>query len=264
MTRIGVFNAVSGGRFLTYDIETRKLHELVRQPPRRFTALAADLEAASPGQLLPMAIDPSRGALMSLYVDAPTLLERVTQGKEVGYVIIALGIAGLLVAIWKWFSLMGLGGGIRRQLKSDEPHPGNPLGRVMMAYQEDHNLNVETLGLKLDEAILKETPQMEKGLTAIKIIAAVAPLLGLLGTVIGMIVTFQAITLFGTGDPKLMAGGISQALVTTVLGLGVAIPLILFHGMLAGRSGALTQILDEQSAGMVAEHAERGGVRTAH
>ena len=87
----------------------------------------------------------------------------------------------------------------------------------------------------------------------------VAPLLGLLGTVIGMILTFQAITLFGTGDPKTMAGGISTALMTTVLGLCVAIPMTLLHSIVATRSRSVIHVLEEQTAGLIADHAEKSG-----
>jgi len=77
--------------------------------------------------------------------------------------------------------------------------------------------------------------------------------------VIGMILTFQAITLFGTGDPKTMAGGISTALMTTVLGLCVAIPTVLLHALVNSQSKSLIHLIDEQSAGIVADHAERTG-----
>jgi biopolymer transport protein ExbB len=128
----------------------------------------------------------------------------------------------------------------------------------MLAYQQNKGSDIETLQLKLDDAVLKELPKLEGGLNLVKVLAAVAPLMGLLGTVIGMIVTFQAITLFGTGDPKLMAGGISQALVTTVQGLVAAIPLLLLHAFAAGASRRIAQVLEEQSAGFVAAAAERG------
>jgi biopolymer transport protein ExbB len=118
-------------------------------------------------------------------------------------------------------------------------------------------VDVETLELKLDEAILKNTPALERFLTMIKVLAVVAPLLGLLGTVTGMINTFQAITLFGTGDPKLMANGISQALVTTMEGLWVAIPLTFLHALVASRSRSIINTLEEQAAGIVAVHAEK-------
>lgn len=124
-------------------------------------------------------------------------------------------------------------------------------------YNENKNADVENLELKLDEAILRETPSVESGINLIKILAAIAPLLGLLGTVIGMIGTFQAITLFGTGDPKIMAGQISMALVTTAMGLIAAIPLILVHSVVAARAKSIIHILDEQAAGIVAAHSEK-------
>ena len=104
--------------------------------------------------------------------------------------------------------------------------------------------------------MLKEIPKINRGLLMVKVISVVAPLAGLLGTVTGMIKTFQVITLYGAGDPKLMAGGISQALVTTVLGLVVAIPMVLLHTVLSGRAKRLVNILEEQSAGLIAEHSE--------
>jgi biopolymer transport protein ExbB len=109
----------------------------------------------------------------------------------------------------------------------------------------------------MDESILKDSSRLTRGLSSLKILAAIAPLLGLLGTVTGLIETFQSITLFGAGDPGLMAGGISQALVTTVLGLTTAIPLILLHSMLASRSRRMVSLLEEQSAGIIALHAEK-------
>ena len=130
------------------------------------------------------------------------------------------------------------------------------LGRVLKIYNENPSADVESLELKLGEAILKEMPPLQRGILFIKVISVVAPLMGLLGTVTGMINTFQAITLFGTGDPRTMAGGISQALVTTVLGLVVAIPTVLLHTIVSGRSKSITQVLQEQSAGLVARRAE--------
>ncbi|MGB5211827.1 MAG: MotA/TolQ/ExbB proton channel family protein, partial [Gammaproteobacteria bacterium] len=189
-------------------------------------------------------------------IQAPSLPERIDQGGVVGYVIIGLGIIGLLIALWRLLLLSGISSGMRKQLKSSEASEKNPLGRILKVYDDNRMNDTETLELKLDEAILREAPALEKWQGGIKVLAAVAPLLGLLGTVTGMIATFQAITLFGTGDPKLMAGGISQALVTTVLGLCVAIPLVLLHSWVAGRSRSLIEILEEQTAGMIAQKAE--------
>ncbi len=259
VVRIGVYNLITGDRFLKYNTEDTGrsfIEELARQPQDRFRGMAADLFQAAPGEVVPTAVDPSRGSLLGLLIQAPSLRERIDQGGVVGYVIIVLGIVGLLIALWRLLYLSGVGAGIRKQLKSETPSDKNPLGRILKVYDENVDTDTETLELKLDEAILREAPSLEKWQGGIKVLAAVAPLLGLLGTVTGMIATFQAITLFGTGDPKLMAGGISQALVTTVLGLCVAIPLVLLHSWVAGRSRGLIEILEEQTAGIIARKAE--------
>ncbi|MCB1586197.1 MAG: MotA/TolQ/ExbB proton channel family protein [Xanthomonadales bacterium] len=192
-----------------------------------------------------------------MVVQTPSLKEKVEQGKEVGYVIIGLGVFGLLLALWKFISLYVSGSKIKKQLKSKTPSSNNALGRIMHVYSDNPDADVETMELKMDEAILRETAPLESGLSFIKVMYVIAPLLGLLGTVVGMIATFQMITLFGTGDPKAMAGGISQALVTTVLGLVVAIPLTILHSVLQSMARKQTQVLEEQSAGIIARLAEK-------
>jgi biopolymer transport protein ExbB len=187
----------------------------------------------------------------------PNLQERVQQGGLVGYLIIALGIIGLLIALERMVVLGIASRKVSAQLKSDTPRQDNALGRVLSVHDANKAADTETLELKLSEAIFKETPTLNRALLFLKIISVVAPLMGLLGTVTGMIKTFQAITLYGTGDPKLMAGGISQALVTTVLGLCVAIPMVLLHTLVSGRSRRIVQVLQEQSAGIIATHAEQ-------
>ncbi len=257
VVRVGTFTAVSDGKFLIFPPDTDQLTELKRQPQGRYQKMAANLEAAEAGPVK-MAVDPTRGALLSVIVQAPSLSERISQGAEIGYLIIGLGLFGLLLALERFVTLFSVG----RKMAAQRGIPAkndNPLGRVLLAFEKDPAADLETLESRLDEAIIKETPQLEKRLSIIKILAAVAPLMGLLGTVTGMIVTFQAITLFGTGDPKLMAGGISQALVTTVLGLVVAIPMVFLHSVLAARSKSLVQILEEESAGLVAQRSEKAG-----
>jgi biopolymer transport protein ExbB len=254
--RVGPFNVVSEGRYLQYLPETGKITELARQPSDRHVSTVSSFAAVQEG-IGGFSLDPSRGTILSLLIGTPSLGERVQQGGLVGYVIIALGIAGLALVAERLVSLGIVGSKIKAQIGREKADTDNPLGRVLAVYEANPNADVETLELKLDEAILKETPALERGATMIKVLSAVAPLLGLLGTVTGMIATFQAITLFGTGDPKLMAGGISTALVTTVLGLVMAIPLLLLHSVVAGRSKSLIQILEQQSAGVVAAHAEK-------
>ena len=252
VVRIGVFDAIAGDRYLRYLPENGRLVELPRQPSGRERAIAAAYVAAHTGYQ-PMVIDPTRGGLLGLLVQRPTLLERIQQGGTVGYIIIAVGLFGLLLVAFRLAYLHLVAKKVRRQLQQPEaPRDDNPLGRVLLAADDTTGNDIDAIELLLDEAILRETPALQRGLGLIKLLAAVAPLLGLLGTVTGMILTFQSISLFGTGDPKLMAGGISQALVTTVMGLVTAIPLLFFHTLMASRSRTLVQILDEQSAGLIA------------
>jgi biopolymer transport protein ExbB len=256
VVRLGVFNATSGGRFLRYLPEIGRFQELPRQPARRYQRLAEALERA-PSGMLPMAIDPSRGAVLGLLMQTPDLLERIQQGRLVGYIIIGIAVIGFLIGVERAFYLAVIGQRTKQQLKSDIPNRNNPLGRVMAVYQESRGVDTETLELKIDASILKDMPRLQRGLQALRVLAVIAPLLGLLGTVTGLIETFQSITLFGTGDPRLMAGGISQALITTMLGLTVAIPLLLLHSLLLSKSKRLLSLLEEQSAGIIAMHAER-------
>jgi len=255
VVRIGAFNLVSDGKYLEFVPETGRVLELQRQPQSRYTARIPELEEASTG-VWPMALDPTRGQLLGLLVQSPSLGERIAQGKEVGYVIIVLGILGIAIAIWRLFALSATSAKVRSQIRNPKQAGDNPLGRVLKVYHDHPDTDVESLELRLGEAILKETPKLNAMLPLLKIISVVAPLLGLLGTVTGMIVTFQAITLYGAGDPKLMAGGISQALVTTVLGLVVAIPTVFLHTLVSSRARRLSQILQEEAAGILAETAE--------
>jgi biopolymer transport protein ExbB len=257
--RVGTFNVVADGRYLSHNPDTNTLSELQRQPEGgRFVGSTGDLVDAPAGSgVVRFGLDPTSGVILSALVETPNLTERIGQGGIVGYVIISLGILGVLLSLERLISLTLAGRRVKAQLKNDTPSDKNALGRVLRVYQNNRNADTETLELKLGEAILKETPALQRGILFIKVISVVAPLLGLLGTVTGMINTFQAITLFGTGDPKTMAGGISQALVTTVLGLTVAIPTVLLHTIVSGRSKTITQILQEQTAGIVADQSEK-------
>jgi len=255
--RVGPFTAFSDGDFVRYAGEGRYA-DLGRQPPSRFINAADDLADADAGEISAGVVDPSRGAILNLFLQMPTLLERVNQGGLVGYIIVILGFLGVALAIERIVSLSRVAKQVRAQLSAGSASAGDsPLARVWQAYEANKTVDVETLELKLDDAILKEMPALERGLALLKLLSGVAPLLGLLGTVTGMILTFQAITLFGTGDPKLMAGGISQALVTTVLGLVVAIPILLLHAVASTRSREVVQVLEEQATGLIAAHAEK-------
>jgi biopolymer transport protein ExbB len=260
VVRVGAFNLVADGRYLAHLPETNSVTELQRQPSQaRFLNSTSDIVAAQPGdELVRFGVDITRGTLLSLLIREPTFIEQMQQGGAPGYIIMVLGLIGLLLSIERLITLSIKSRQVSAQLKSDTPKKGNPLGRVLMVYEENKGVDTETLELKLGEAILREQPALQRSILFIKIISVVAPLLGLLGTVVGMIATFQVIMLFGAGDATRMAGGISQALVTTMLGLYVAIPMVLLHTIVNGRSRRIMQVLQEQSAGLIARQAERG------
>ena len=257
IVRVGPLAMVADGKYLEFDGNTNSVLELKRQPVDRFLASAEALENSS-GELVKFGIDPTGGSILGLLVQAPTFMERIEFGGLIGYIILAVGAVGLLLALERMITLFLVRQKINKQLKSDTPKGNNPLGRVMQVRDQHPNADTEALELHLTEAILAEMPKLQRNLTLIKMISVIAPLMGLLGTVTGMIITFQQITLFGTGDPKLMAGGISTALTTTVQGLVVAIPMTLLYAMLHTRSKNIIHILQEQAAGVIAERAERG------
>ncbi|MBL4607154.1 MAG: MotA/TolQ/ExbB proton channel family protein [Pseudomonadales bacterium] len=269
VTRIGPFVAFNrDGKFLNYNSATHSFNELIRQPRKDFQRAAKNYATSSAEGETLVPIDPSRGALLALLIQRPSVTERIQQGGVIGYIILVLAAFGLLLALSRLVSLARSEHVLRRQLKTIEsPSPDNALGQILEIAQNNPSLDIESLELKFDDIILKTASRLRRGLGTLKVLAGMAPLLGLLGTVTGMIETFQVITLFGSGDARLMAGGISQALVTTALGLGAAIPILLLHSIANSRSRILVELMEEQTAGIVAEHAQtlaekrvRGGV----
>ena len=257
VTRVGAFNLVADGKYLTYQSETNQILELPRQPQGKYLGMIGDLESATSGYE-PFGLDPSRGTILGMLVQAPSLSERIQQGGTVGYIILFLLGIGLALGVERMIVLSKEGKKIKGQLENpDQVDESNPVGQLIKTFNENKGKDLETLELKLDETILKTAPKLERGIPTIKILFSVGPLMGLLGTVTGMIGTFQSITLFGTGDPKLMAGGISTALVTTVLGLVCAIPLLFVHSVVNSRAKGLLQILEEQAAGLLSKRVEK-------
>ncbi|MEE3290944.1 MAG: MotA/TolQ/ExbB proton channel family protein [Pseudomonadota bacterium] len=260
VVRVGAFQAVSEGEYLSYTGDIGHLQVLPRQPDASIMATASSLQGASDG-FTRVGIDPTGGVggqVMANLVNFPTVEEQVRNNSGViGFIIIGVGIVGILIAFLRLLMLSLTSVKVRGQLKRDKPTKNNPLGRVLLVAEANPAADTETLELKLGEAILQETPALESMLTLIKMIATIAPLGGLLGTVTGMIQVFQQITVYGAGDPTIMAGGISQALMTTVLGIVVAIPTIFMHTVVKSRSDNIIHILEEQATGMIAQKAER-------
>ena len=253
VVRVGTFNLIGDGKFLTYG--AGGVADLPKQPDGRYLAQATNLFNGS--GTAEFALDPTLGTLLEAAVESPSLGDRVAQGGTVGYIILSVGAFAAIVAIIKIITLFGVAAAVKKQAADPEsPDDKNPLGRVLQAAADTKSNDTEAVELRLSEAIMKETPKLTSWLMFLKIVSVVAPLGGLLGTVLGMITTFQSITLFGAGDPKLMAGGISEALVTTVCGLVVAIPIVLLHTAAASKAKRVEEILEEQSAGMVARKIE--------
>ena len=260
ITRVGSFNAVSDGEYLRYTGAIGHLQVLPRQPDSAYLNAAVDLQGASSG-FTRVGIDPTGGVggqVLANLINFPTVEEQVRNNSGIiGFIIIGVGIVGISIAFIRLLILSLVSIKVRAQLKKDKPGKNNPLGRVLLVAESNPSADTETLELKLGEAILQETPRLERMLTIIKMIATIAPLGGLLGTVTGMIQVFQQITVYGAGDPTIMAGGISQALMTTVLGITVAIPTIFMHTVVKSRADNIIHILEEQATGMIAEKAER-------
>jgi biopolymer transport protein ExbB len=260
VVRVGPFIAMSGGEYLTYKPEVKVLSVLPRQPPSWLLALAENVQEAK-GGYVESAVDPSRGILLSLYVERPSWVERVQRGEMVNYVILFVGFVGAACALFQFFYLMRVRFAVGRQLRSlDHPRPDNPLGRVLGTFRgeaSDVEEEAEVIELRISEAVLREVPMLERFQPFLRLAVAAGPLLGLVGTVVGMIITFQSITESGQSDPRLMAHGIGTAMIATVLGLGIAIPLLFANAGLASMSRGVVQTLDEQSTGLLAEMLER-------
>lgn len=261
LMRVGVFTAATtdGTKF----VEVKKkdngdtfLQAFATQPTGPYAGAMKALINAGPDQTVRAPVDPSKGNLFGILGDLPVLSDRIKQGGLVGAVIMVLLAIGLLISFYKIFTLFTMGGAMRKTAKTRQAGDGNPLARLFETYEQNRGSDIETLELKLDEQILRESPRIERLNDIVKVLSAVSPLLGLLGTVVGMIITFTAITIYGAGDPKLMAGGISVALMTTVFGLVSAIPLLLLHAIISSMTRGNQQILDEQAAGLIAEKAE--------
>ena len=260
VVRVGVFNAVSDGNYLTYASTRGMYEELPSQPARRYTSTTSDvLDAeAFPVQFAVDPTGPQGGSYLASLIAMPGWGERTQQGGVVGYIILyILGLGGLGLFGWRLYSLMGIRSLVDSQLAASTLSTDNPLGRVLKVAEDNPKADTETIELKMAEQILNERPPIEKLNWLIKLISIVAPLMGLFGTIIGMIITFQMITLFGTGDPKTMAEGISIALVTTWLGLAVAIPMTFMSAIVSNFSKGILETIEEQAIGMAAERSEQ-------
>nr|WP_244225173.1 MotA/TolQ/ExbB proton channel family protein [Vibrio aquaticus] len=253
--RLGSFALVGEAGYLKWN-GSKEIATLYPKQPEN-GPVSTELTSLTQGATQNVVVDPSRGIMLEQLALTPSAWDRLQAGGAVGKVIIALLLIGLAISLVRGLSLMSARQKISRQLKSPQTPTDNPLGRVLSVYSKDKSQTVEALELRLLEAVVDEQSKLEKGLSMLKLLAALAPMLGLLGTVTGMIETFQVITQFGNGDPKVMAGGISMALVTTVLGLIAAMPLLLAHNILSSQAESIRNILEKQGIALVAQQAEK-------
>jgi len=258
VVRVGNFNAVTDGQYLAYAASRGMYEELPAQPAGRYTSTTSEVfdEEAFPVQFAIDPTGPQGGSYLANLISMPGFFGRVQNGGIIGYIIIIVGLGGVGLFVMRIQSLMSVRAGVTSQIASSTITEDNPLGRVLKIAQDNPKADTETLELKMAEQILAERPPIEGLNWLIKLISVVAPLGGLFGTIVGMIETFSMITLFGTGDPKTMASGISIALSTTWLGLMVAIPLTFMYAIVHNISKGILGTIEEQSTGMAAERAE--------
>ena len=261
VVRVGVFNAVSEGNYLTYASTRGMYEELPSQPAGRYTSTTSDVFSADsfPVQFAVDPTGPQGGSYLASLISMSGAWERInSEGGPIGIVIFyVLGLGGVGLFVWRLITLRGIRAAVDSQLSASAISNDNPLGRVLKIAEDNPKADTETLELKMAEQILNERPPIEKLNWLIKLISIVAPLMGLFGTIVGMIETFQMITLFGTGDPKTMASGISIALVTTWLGLMVAIPMTFMSAIVSNFSKGILETIEEQAIGMAAERSEK-------
>ena len=261
VVRVGNFNVVSDGQYLSYSPSRGMYSELPSQPAGRYTSSTSDIlsENAFPVQFAADPTGPQGGSLLQSLISMPSTAERMTLGGPVGFIIMTIGLLATALFIWRFRELWSMRSAVQAQAASDSLSDDNALGRILKIAEEDKNADTETLELKMAEQILKERPTIEGLNWVLKIVSVVAPLMGLFGTIIGMIETFTMITLFGTGDPKTMASGISVALVTTWLGLMVAIPTTFMYATVNNFAKGILGTIEESSTGMVAKRSEGKG-----
>ncbi|MBW3698121.1 flagellar motor protein MotA [Vibrio sp. T187] len=253
--RLGSLGLITEQGYVNWNANRNDAVAYLKQPENG--PVLSGLSSLKNGEVSNIVLDPSRGVMLEQLALTPSLMDRLQAGGVVGKVILGLLAIGLIIALFRGVSLAVARQKIRSQLKKPTEPGNNPLGRVLAVYDKEQNRTIEALELRLLEAVVDEQTHLEKGLSMLKLLAALAPMLGLLGTVTGMIETFQVITQFGNGDPKVMAGGISMALVTTVLGLVAAMPLLLAHNILSTQAENIRNILEKQGIGLIAEQAEK-------
>lgn len=250
-------------RLLRYDTNKRNLVQIDAKLP---WGLSRQLKSYLRGEDGSVPLDLSSGAAFEQLIRRKSFTDRIRAGGVLVWPILALGVIAALVGLERAFFLKRVHDNTDRTMSEVNRKAGegdwdacqklvhgrkkSPVYNVVRAGLRMRHEDREILESVLQEAILKELPRLERALPMLNIMAAVAPLLGLLGTVTGMITTFEVINIYGTGDPRMMSGGISVALVTTMLGLMVAIPIMLMHAFLNRQVEHIVSDMEEKAVAL--------------
>jgi biopolymer transport protein ExbB len=250
--------------FLLYSDTSKRFFALSKLPPAK---IQKQLRAYMEGESDYSPMDISRGGALRQLTHQLSLMEQIPEGGPVVWPIIAILFLGVLIVLERGFFLFrySINADHFMQCISDYMAGGKweecrnmclknetkAVPKIILAGLQAREMDRPDMENALQESILREIPRSERFLSTLGVLAAIAPLLGLLGTVAGMIETFHIITFFGTGDPRMMSGGISQALVTTMLGLSVAIPLMLCHTLLTRKVDTITAQMEEKAVSFI-------------
>jgi biopolymer transport protein ExbB len=266
--------------FLTYSPDSKKLFALTTPPPGK---MAKAMKNYFEGRSDVVPIDISSGESLVKIGGHMSLIEEFKEGGPIMWPILLVGLTVVFFTIYKLIYLRRVHGdtavimggvnalaaegnwtGVEDMMGSHKHHNW-PVVNVLRAGIDSRREDRETVESVLQEAILKEMPRLERGVSVMAVLGAIAPLLGLLGTVTGMITTFKVITLYGTGDPKLMSSGISEALIATKWGLCVAVPTMLIHTLLARRVHTVVSDMEEKAVALsnIVQKEQRRGSRLA-
>jgi len=261
VTQVAGFSAFTAKGALLYLAESES-YQLLANTSSDLARRIAAFSQAEQG-LVGTLVDPSGGVLLQRAAETTAWWQIFSDAGGVGAIIVIIGSIGMLIGLLRLVSLTQQAKRIELQKQQLDNLSDNPLGRIMAVAERHHRGNADELARFLDEAILAELPECRRGLGSLAVLAAVAPLLGLLGTVAGMIETFQAITAYGNSDPQVLSSGISQALLTTKFGLIAAVPLMLLHSFLSSKSDAILHVIEHQSAGLLAQRQQRRNMHHA-
>ncbi|RLF05767.1 MAG: MotA/TolQ/Exb proton channel [Thermoprotei archaeon] len=249
--------------FLLFSPQSKSLFALSKLPP---SFLSKKIKKYMAGKSADVPIDISHGAALRQITHRTSLKSQIQNGGPIVWPILGIGLFAVIIIIERLLFLyraninadkmmnkinsLAQAGQWDEGINICEKQKKRPVPRVLLAGINSRNRTREEMENILQETILREIPRLEKFLSTLGIMAAIAPLLGLLGTVTGMINTFHVITFYGTGDPKMMSGGISEALTTTMLGLGVAIPIMLFHTFLSRNVETIISQMEEKGVAL--------------